>query len=183
MTLRQRTKETNVYKMRSPLRVFSVSAVSELQRRARAVALFANIGPFGDRAEYLKHAPCLGRMSHKNGPCSGKFDKLKELMKTDMDLTHQQNSTLPQLCCYFYSFYNCYRRETKKQCGSEAYALFERYTGYLSSSLLTSSCEKHLNHTECSPVASSTTGGASVSQPHSVLVLLGLFVLLRRDSS
>ncbi|KAK8785952.1 hypothetical protein V5799_007680 [Amblyomma americanum] len=122
-------------------------------------------------------------MSHKNGPCSGKFDKLKELMKTDMDLTHQQNSTLPQLCCYFYSFYNCYRRETKKQCGSEAYALFERYTGYLSSSLLTSSCEKHLNHTECSPVASSTTGGASVSQPHSVLVLLGLFVLLRRDSS
>lgn len=139
------------------------------------------------RDEYLKHSPCFVRMLRRNGPCGGKYEQLTKLMSTDMDFT-QHNSTLPQFCCHFYAFYNCYRRETEKQCGPDAYRLFERYTGYLSSSQFTSSCEKHLNHTSCKPVASSTTGGASTaSPPRSVLALLGLFavtvLLLRRDTS
>ncbi|XP_075540286.1 uncharacterized protein LOC142575137 isoform X1 [Dermacentor variabilis] len=112
------------------------------------------------RDEYLKYAPCFGRMSRRDGPCSGKYERLSKLMSSEMDFTQQHNSTLPQFCCYFYAFYNCYRAQTEKQCGAQAYRLFERYTGYLSSSLFTGSCEKHLNHTECDAVASSTTGRA-----------------------
>lgn len=88
-------------------------------------------------------------------------------------------------CCrsYFYAFYNCYRAQTEKQCGPQAYRLFERYTGYLSSSLFTGSCEKHLNHTECDPVASSTTGRASaVGASGLPLLALAAAAVLRRLS-
>ncbi|KAL1421383.1 hypothetical protein MTO96_000465 [Rhipicephalus appendiculatus] len=134
------------------------------------------------RDEYLKHAPCFSRMSRPDGPCRGKYERLSKLVSSDMDLTHQSsNSTLPLFCCYFYAFYNCYRAQTEKQCGPEAYRLFERYTGYLSNSLITGSCEKHLNHTECDPVAfSTTTGRAAVVGPAGLLLLL--LLLLHRLS-
>lgn len=133
------------------------------------------------RDEYLKHAPCFSRMSRPDGPCRGKYERLSKLVSSEMDLTQQNNSTLPQFCCYFYAFYNCYRAQTEKQCGPEAYRLFERYTGYLSSSLFTGSCEKHLNHTECDPVAFSTTTGRAAAMGPSFGPLL-LLALLHRLS-
>nr|XP_037289698.1 uncharacterized protein LOC119183840 [Rhipicephalus microplus] len=126
------------------------------------------------RDEYLKHAPCFSRMARPDGPCRSKYQRLSKLVTSDMDLTNQVNNTLPRFCCYFYAFYNCYRAQTEKHCGPEAHRLLERYTGYLSSSLFTGSCEKHLNHTECDPVASSTTTG----QAAAVGPLYGLLPLL-----
>lgn len=138
------------------------------------------------RDEYLKHAPCFSRMSRRDGPCSAKYVRLSKLMTSDMDFQH--NNSLPQFCCVFYAFYNCYRSETEKQCGSEAFKLFERYTGYLSGTLFSGSCEKHLNHTHCDPVASSTTGAATpVACPPasalSVLLVALLAARLRQGSS
>ncbi|KAG0432005.1 hypothetical protein HPB47_021319 [Ixodes persulcatus] len=134
--------------------------------------------PGDTRDEYLKHAPCFGRMSRRDGPCSAKYEKLRNLMTSDMDLSRQDNNTLSQFCwravdacrlkntnCYFYAFYNCYRTDTEEQCGPEAYRIFERYTGYLSGSLFTSSCEKQMNNTECEPIMygsrAEDTGGAA----------------------
>lgn len=131
------------------------------------------------RDEYLKHAPCFSRMSRRDGPCSAKYVSLSKLMTSDMDFQH--NSTLPQFCCVFYAFYNCYRTETEKQCGSEAFKLFERYTGYLTSTLFSGSCEKHLNHTHCDPISSSTTGAATpVACPASALSVLLVALLAAR---
>lgn len=131
------------------------------------------------RDEYLKYAPCFSRMARRDGPCSTKYDRLSKLMISDMDLQH--NGTLPQFCCVFYSFFNCYRAETEKHCGSEAHKLFERYTGYLTSTMFSGTCEKHMNHTHCDPVASSTTGAAfPAAVPASALSVLLVALLAAR---
>lgn len=142
--------------------------------------------PGKTRDEYLEHAPCFGRMSRRDGPCSAKYEKLRKLITSDQDLSQKDNNTLQQFCCYFYAVYNCYRSETEKQCGPEAYRIFERYSGYLSSSVLTVSCEKQTNNTECEPVAfgthsekAATAGDDSANAASSALsVLILLYIPL-----